>query len=195
MGLVTRADGKPVEHNLPTHLVRPALFRIKELLSSPVVKIIDFGEAFFNSDAPSTLHTPLSVRAPEVVFGDSLDHRVDLWSAGCLIFELITGQPPFDSMMTTPPNLVSQMIGITSDELPLRWQAKWKEMNNGKITQPEVYSTLKKWMQEVYFDDDREAEFTKEDILRAAELIDRMLKMEPSLRAIPSEILSDTWFN
>lgn len=85
MGLVTRVDGKPVEHNLPTHLVRPALFRIKELLSSPVVKIIDFGEAFLNSDAPSTLHTPLSVRAPEVVFGDPLDHRVDLWSAGCLV--------------------------------------------------------------------------------------------------------------
>ncbi|KAH6949462.1 kinase-like domain-containing protein [Fusarium avenaceum] len=158
---VTRVDGKPVEHNLPTHL----------LLSSPVVKIIDFGEAFFNSDAPTTLHTPLS------------------------IFELITGQPPFDSMMITPPNLVSQMIGITRDELPSKWQAKWKEMNNGKITQPEVYSPLKEWMQEVYFDDYREVEFTEKDILRAAELIDRMLKMEPSLRAVPSEILSDTWFD
>lgn len=98
-------------------------------------------------------------------------------------------------MMITPPNLVSQMIGITRDELPSRWQAKWKEMNNGKITQPEVYSPLKEWMQEVYFDDYREVEFTEKDILRAAELIDRMLKMEPSLRAVPSEILSDTWFD
>lgn len=85
MGLVTRSDGKPLEANVPTHIVRPARFRTSTVLSSPSIKIIDFGEAFLNSNVPSTLHTPLSVRAPEVVFGDRLDLRVDLWSAGCLV--------------------------------------------------------------------------------------------------------------
>lgn len=50
------------------------------MLSSPTIKIIDFGEAFFADSSPRTLHTPLSVRAPEVVFGDPLDRQVDLWS-------------------------------------------------------------------------------------------------------------------
>ena len=59
------------------------------LLSSPTVKIIDFGEAFFKDSVPGTLHTPLSVRAPEVIFGDAFDRRVDMWSAGCLVGRLI----------------------------------------------------------------------------------------------------------
>ncbi|KAF4455191.1 hypothetical protein F53441_2429 [Fusarium austroafricanum] len=194
MGPVTRSDGKPLEHNVPTHVVRPACFSLEFMPFSPSVKIIDFGEAFFNNRPPKTLHTPLSVRAPEVVFGDQLDLRVDLWSAACLIFELITGQPPFDSIMITQTDLVTQMIGFTTYKLPSRWQAKWKEMNNGKITQPDEYSPLKEWMQEVYFNNDREVEFTKEDIVHAAELVGRMLKMEPPLRASAREILCDPWF-
>lgn len=85
-GPVSRFDGKPLDSNVPPYLVRPASFLTNDLLqASPAVKIIDFGEAFCTDDVPKTLHTPLSVRAPEVLFGDVLDERVDLWSAGCLV--------------------------------------------------------------------------------------------------------------
>ena len=82
---VGRLDGKPLGENVPSHIVRPAPFRKNDILSSPSIKIIDFGEAFLKNNAPKTLHTPLAVRAPEVIFGDPLDHRVDSWSAGCLV--------------------------------------------------------------------------------------------------------------
>ncbi|KAI1033158.1 hypothetical protein LB505_010600 [Fusarium chuoi] len=88
MGLVIRRDGKPLSLSVPTHIVRPSSFRNKDiqiLLSSPSIKVIDFGEAFFNSEVPMTLHTPLPVRAPEIMFGDHFDNQVDLWSAGCLV--------------------------------------------------------------------------------------------------------------
>ncbi|CAJ0549405.1 Ff.00g030180.m01.CDS01 [Fusarium sp. VM40] len=125
IGAVTRFDGGPLTDKIPTQIIRPALFRRRDLMRScPSIKIIDFGEAFFSNNAPGTLHTPLSVRAPEIVFGDRLDHRVDIWSAGCLIFELITGQPPFDVVMLTPSVLVGQMMELTSDELPSRWHAR-----------------------------------------------------------------------
>lgn len=91
MGLVTRRDGKSLSSNIPTCIVRPSSFRHKDvqrLLSSPSIKIIDFGESFFNYDALNTLHTPLPVRAPEIVFGDRLDNRVDLWSTGCLVITI-----------------------------------------------------------------------------------------------------------
>lgn len=85
-GPVNRRDGKSLAGNVPSHIVRSARFRKRDILqSSASIKIIDYREAFLTTNVPSTLHTPLPVRAPEVVFGDVLDHGVDLWSAGCLV--------------------------------------------------------------------------------------------------------------
>ncbi|KAF4483451.1 CMGC SRPK kinase [Fusarium agapanthi] len=193
-GPVSRSDGGPLAHSVPTQIIQPAFFRRRDImLSCPSIKIIDFGEAFFSDNAPSTLHTPLPVRAPEVVFGDQLDRRVDLWSAGCLIFELITGQPPFDVVMLTPSVLVEQMIELTSDELPSRWQAKWHAMQED-VPQKNGGFTLQKWLEETYFGNNKQAEFTTEEIARVAQAIAGMLKLEPSLRATPSEILAQDWF-
>jgi serine/threonine-protein kinase SRPK3 len=86
LGAVTRKDGKPLEVGVPAYLVRPTSYPPDTSLSSRTqLKIIDFGESFSNNDVPGTLHTPLCVRAPEVVFGERLDYRVDLWSAGCMV--------------------------------------------------------------------------------------------------------------
>ncbi|UPK91219.1 hypothetical protein LCI18_002154 [Fusarium solani-melongenae] len=188
-------DGKSLARNVPSHVVRPAPFRKREmLLSSPSVKIIDFGEAFFNNNPPNTVHTLLPIRAPEVIFGDVLDHRVDLWSAGCLLFELITGQPPFDVIMLTPPVLAQQMIRFATDELPSRWRDKWQAMQKDPTYEDDRY-TLQEWLAEVYFDDDKYAEFKREDIVGVGKLIESMLKFEPSLRAAASDTLADAWLN
>lgn len=85
IGAVTRTDGKPLEPNLPADLVRPTSYPADIPLSQQHIKIIDFGESFLNTNVPETLHTPLCVRAPEVIFGEKLDYRVDLWSAGCMV--------------------------------------------------------------------------------------------------------------
>ncbi|TID13091.1 kinase-like protein [Venturia nashicola] len=51
-------------------------------MSFQAIKIVDFGESFMSDDVPDTLHTPIAVRAPEVIFGEKLDLRMDLWSMG-----------------------------------------------------------------------------------------------------------------
>jgi serine/threonine protein kinase len=33
--------------------------------------------------------------APEVVFGQPYNHRIDMWSAGVCVYEALTGQKPF----------------------------------------------------------------------------------------------------
>ncbi|KAM0397630.1 hypothetical protein ACHAPZ_008249 [Fusarium culmorum] len=139
-----------------------------------------------------------AVRAPEIVFGDQLDLRVDLWSAGCLaqIFELITGQPPFASMQY-PRSLVEQMLQEIPEELPIRWQAKWQVMQE-ELAQDramwleyegdEIF-TLQEWLDECYYFHDMKDGFTKEELASLAEAIGRMLRFEPSLRATASEML------
>jgi serine/threonine-protein kinase SRPK3 len=85
IGAVTRVDGEPLESNFPVYLVRPTSYLTDVSLSQQQIKIIDFGESFTNNIVPETLHTPLCVRAPEVIFGEKLDYRVDLWSVGCMV--------------------------------------------------------------------------------------------------------------
>ncbi|KAG6261908.1 hypothetical protein E4U47_008058 [Claviceps purpurea] len=193
-GAVTKLDDGPWAPNVPTQIILPALFREQDILAAPCpsIKIIDFGEAFFSDDAPSTLNTPLVLRAPEIIFGDPLDLRVDLWSAGCLIFELVVGYQLFHGWI--PPHVVDDMLALTAEELPSRWQAQWSAMQQDE---PNRYGglALQKRLERVYFHDDTDAEFTMEEIACIAKVIAGLLRLEPSLRATASQILTQEWFH
>ena len=95
--------------------------------------------------------------------------------------------------MLTPALLVQQMMEFATDSLPSRWQTKWQAMQGDLLCDDSDY-TFQEWLEEVYFDDNKQAEFTKEDITQVGKLIGRMLKFEPSLRATASDVLSDAWF-
>ncbi|WP_182526542.1 protein kinase domain-containing protein [Nocardioides dongkuii] len=65
------------------------------------VKVVDFGIARDSSDPAATIThlqafmgTP-GYLSPEQVRGEVADARSDLYSAGCLLYELLTGRPPF----------------------------------------------------------------------------------------------------
>ncbi|KAG6319954.1 hypothetical protein E4U22_003895 [Claviceps purpurea] len=195
-GAVTKIDHGPWAPNVPTEMIRPAIFREEDVLAAPCpsIKIIDFGEAFFSDDAPSTLNNPFVLRAPEIFFKDRLDLRVDLWTAGCLIFELVCGIPPIDA--GSPLTLVRQMIATTSEELPSRWQAQWRDMQQGKVEDDGGLSrlTLKEWLVHVYFKNHEYAELTMEEIECVTKAIAGLLRLEPSLRATARESLSQEWF-
>ncbi|KAG6041134.1 hypothetical protein E4U17_001807 [Claviceps sp. LM77 group G4] len=191
-GAVIKFDDGPWAPNVPTQTIRPALFQEQDIMAPcPSIKIIDFGEAFFSDDAPSVLETPLVLRAPEIVFGDRLDHRVDLWSAGCLIFELVSGNRLFDAETTL--SYVRQMIAATLEELPLRWQAKWRAMEQDKHPGGGRL-TLQEWLEYVYHFNGKHAEFTMEERSCITKVIAGLVRIDPSLRATASESLAQDWF-
>lgn len=86
IGAVKRKDGESLDPGIPDYLVRPTYISVDLCSSSPLVKIVDFGESFPSTEPPKQLHTPLTVRAPEAIFEDRLDDRVDIWSMGCMVF-------------------------------------------------------------------------------------------------------------
>lgn len=78
--------------------VKPANVMIT---STGAVKLVDFGIARDSGDPAATsthvqvfLGTPAYV-SPEQVRGEIADARSDLYSAACLLYELLTGRPPF----------------------------------------------------------------------------------------------------
>lgn len=106
LGHVKRLDGEPLEQGKPRYIVRPSSFPIDSSNLSETVKIVDFGEAFFDADPPTTLRTPLVVRAPEVLLGDQLNHRVELWGMGCLVrcklgFHISSGKKRFANHLSS----------------------------------------------------------------------------------------------
>jgi serine/threonine protein kinase len=85
VGQVQRKDGRKKGIHEPDYIVRPVTFPINISEYPGTIKLIDFGESFRADAAPTSLRTPLPVRAPEVIFGDELTTSVDLWSAACMV--------------------------------------------------------------------------------------------------------------
>ncbi|MGD9683854.1 MAG: protein kinase [Candidatus Obscuribacterales bacterium] len=84
-----------------------------------LVKLVDFGIAKLVSDdqsvtrAGNIVGSPLYI-SPETALGEPADPRSDIYSLGCLIFEVLAGAPPF-----TGETLMEAMTARIETEAPL----------------------------------------------------------------------------
>jgi serine/threonine protein kinase len=108
------------------------------LLSDGTVKVADFGVARLESSTLTQIGTVLgspSYMSPEQFMGQTVDGRSDLYSAGVVLYQLLTAEIPFTGAFTTimhrvlhenapPPSALNVQVPKGFDEVLRRAMAK-----------------------------------------------------------------------
>lgn len=166
-----------------------------------LVKIGDFGLSQRVGKPLMALLASLWYRSPEeVCMVRPRTHDLDMWSTGCIIYELLTGEPLFHIKMSEKDPLqqsvnlihaVTQRLSIS--RIPKAWMKK-TFMNNGKFKPstiqqfPSLASSIVKHSKTI---DPNE----KDQILKLLILLrDKMLHPDPKKRIEPLEALRDPFF-
>ena len=69
--------------------------------SEPGVKIIDLGSSCFVHDRLTAYVQSRAYRAPEVVIRTRYDAKIDVWSLGCILAEILMGSVLFQVCMAS----------------------------------------------------------------------------------------------
>ena len=139
--------------------IKPGNIMISE---QGVVKVMDFGIARAIDDSAATMTQSQGVvgtaqyLSPEQARGESVDMRSDLYSAGCVLYEMLTGRPPFtgDSAVAIAYQHVSEVATPPSTivpGLPKMWdsicaKAMAKDRQNRYATASEFKNDLMTFM-------------------------------------------------
>ncbi|RBQ64610.1 hypothetical protein FVER14953_13129 [Fusarium verticillioides] len=168
------------------------------------------GAAYFLSNPPKKPITPLGLRAPELVLMGEVDKSLDIWSFGCLVFELVAGQPLFcipayNDRTEEDDNHILELqakLGPLPDELYSRWETssqyytKDRKLYNcqlGGISEGEEPLMLEQTSMEEAFDLTA-PDLTYDEAEKVKRLIRRILQYDPSKRPAIKDILRDPWF-
>ncbi|CAG9330885.1 unnamed protein product [Blepharisma stoltei] len=159
-------------------------------LNDTLIKIIDFGSACFEHQRLYSYIQSRYYRAPEVILGLGYSKAIDMWSLGCILVELYTGNPlfPGDSEqdqllcfiehLNAPPqhliNLASKRL-LFFDE---NNEVILVKNHKGKVRMPGTLSleTVLKGADELFID-----------------FIKKCLEWDPTLRITAFQALSHPW--
>lgn len=168
------------------------------------IRLIDFGSATFEDGHHSRIVSTRHYRAPEVVIGAGWSFPCDLWSIGCVLVELITGETLFQTHEDMEHlAMMQQLLGPFPESLVRRSDSNSKRhfRHNYELNWPDGASSrksiravrrllkLQKWIEEV---GDKSIRPHLEDFV---DLISKLLWYEPEKRISAKNALKHPFFD
>ncbi len=74
------------------------------------IKIIDLGSSCFATKRTYTYIQSRFYRSPEILLGLPYDQKIDIWSLGCVLVEMHTGEPLFAG--TNQPDQICKIVDV-----------------------------------------------------------------------------------
>jgi len=167
------------------------------IVDTYTVCLTDFGSAQWLGKEPATRKiSPYALRAPEVILEADYGTKVDVWSLGCMVFELLTGRwlfhpVPGEAWLLEDDHLakIIELTGETfSDEVLARCKKRDDYFDkNGKLLRiSELYPmTLEQSMINYGL--------PKADAAPAAAFMRACLRLNPDERSTTKDLLDHPW--
>ncbi|KAH9098883.1 hypothetical protein LEN26_016510 [Aphanomyces euteiches] len=162
------------------------------------VRIADLGNACWTYKHFTQDIQTRQYRSPEVILGQNYDQSTDMWSMGCFVFELATGELLFDpksgKSYSRDEDHLAQMIELLG-RIPKNFAKSGKYSNDYFNSRGELRKihNLKFWgLKDVLVE---KYEFDTDEAEQFAAFLEPMLRFQPSKRATAEESLHHPWLN
>ncbi|CDH59430.1 kinase-like protein [Lichtheimia corymbifera JMRC:FSU:9682] len=197
MGLIRRFAAQVLDSLVLLHehgLIHCDLKPENVLLLDPTrsaVKVIDFGGSCFENKRVYTYIQSRFYRAPEVMLGIAYTTAIDIWSLGCILAELHTGNPLFSGNTEQEQiSYIMEIQGIPDKRLlegasrrqhffDIHGHPKIPASNNGKRYQRPGSKTL--------------AQVLGSTDMQFNDFIDRCIQWDPAKRLTAKDALQHAW--
>jgi serine/threonine-protein kinase SRPK3 len=217
-GDVQRYDGQPIGHSAPAKVVEPiktTKFLETGIVDWESVAIIDFGQSYMIGQCP-TDYVPTTAphyRAPESRFDLQCTSATDVWSLGCLLFEIRAGFPLFDPTWASGTLILVQYVNMLG-KLPEPWWTSFTNRleyfeENGDPKRKEDRTSIRAQLRSVGTWDSPSGgdwdnapmfeplgtRLSEHEIELLGDLVSKMVRYRPEERITMDEVVRHPWFS
>lgn len=162
------------------------------------IKITDFGSICYKGEEFEDDFGTRYYRAPEIILGHKYNKSCDVWSLGCVIFELLTGELLFNPKKDKENSrdiyhlyCIQQLCGKFSKKFLNKCEKKRQFFDkHGNI--PNMKDINKCNFKDILT---LEHKIKKEEIHELVDLLEKMLIYDPKKRITINECLNHSYFN
>ncbi|KAJ8763982.1 hypothetical protein K2173_004847 [Erythroxylum novogranatense] len=157
------------------------------------IKVIDLGSSCFKSDNLCLYVQSRSYRAPEVILGLPYDERIDIWSLGCILAELCSGQVLFPNDAAVM--ILARMIGMFGP-IDLDMLERGQETHNYFTEEYDIYHMNEENQLEYIIPEESSLEqHLQISDVGLTNFVRSMLQVNPLMRPTAKEALKHPWLS